>query len=80
MIVEITSWTPRVTLSTAAISAQAAPVSIATSTINGTCTTAGTEIQAPNAAATSAAIRYWPSTPMLKRFILKPIATASPAM
>jgi len=34
---------------------------------------------APTTAATTAAIRYWPSTPMLNRFIRNPIATATAA-
>ena len=39
--------------------------------------TAGNVTAAPAAAASTAAIRYWPLTPMLNRFILNPIATAS---
>lgn len=40
----------------------------------------GSENCEPTKAATTAASRYWPSTPMLKRFIRKPTATARPAM
>ena len=80
MIVEITSLTPRVTLSTPAMPAHSAPTTIATSMMNVTWSGAGSSTAAPAAAAMSAAIRYWPSTPMLNRPILNPIATATPAM
>ena len=40
--------------------------------------TGGSFIAPPAMAATTAAKRYWPSTPMLNRFIWKPMATASP--
>ena len=39
-----------------------------------------TRVAAENIAAAKEAIRYCPSTPMLKRFILKPMATATAAM
>ncbi len=76
MIVEMTSLTPRVTLSRPAIPAQNAPTSIATARIRPTCSTGGRATAPPTAAASIAARRYWPSTPMLNRFILKPMATA----
>ena len=34
----------------------------------------------PTCAATNAASRYWPSTPMLNRFMRNPIAAAIPEM
>ena len=77
MIVEITSLTPRVTLSTPAIAAQSAPTSTATTTMSAMCSGAGSTTAPPTAAAISAASRYWPSTPMLNRFIRNPIATAT---
>jgi hypothetical protein len=77
MIVEMTSLTPRVTLSTAAIPAHIAPTSTAVSSVTNTCSGAGNETAPPTAAANSAASRYCPSTPMLNRFIRKPIATAT---
>src|SRR5687768_3733484 len=39
----------------------------------------GSVTAAPAHAANTAATRYWPSTPMLNRFIRKPTLTASPA-
>lgn len=77
MIVEMTSLTPRRTLSSPAIAAHPAPTSTATKMISAMCSGAGRVTAPPTAAAVSAARRYWPSTPMLKRFILNPIATAS---
>ena len=41
------------------------------------CSRPGRSTAPPTAAATNAARRYWPSTPMLNRFIRKPMATAS---
>jgi len=79
MIVEITSLTPRRTLRYPAKPAQAAPTSIAARRTTPTCSTRGRWIVPPSAAATSAASRYWPSTPMLNRFMRKPIATATAA-
>ena len=76
MIVEITSLTPRVALSTAAMPAHMAPTSIAVTTMTRMCSGFGSEIELPTTAAVKAASRYWPSTPMLKRFIRKPMATA----
>jgi hypothetical protein len=52
---------------------------MATSMMNAICKGAGRGTAAPAAADSRAANRYWPSTPMLNRFILKPIATARPA-
>ncbi len=78
MIVEMTSLTPRVTLSTAAMPAQKAPTTTATSTTTIISSGPGRSSQPPTAAAKNAAIWYWPSTPMLNRFIRKPMATASP--
>ena len=79
MIVETTSLTPRVTLRTPAMPAHMAPTSIATRMISGICTTPGRVSAPPTTAAKNAASRYWPSTPMLNRFIRKPMATARPA-
>ena len=82
MMVLITSLTPRVTFSSAAIPAQAAPTAIATISVMAIRRKPGSDdIQAApaTAAASIAASRYWPSTPMLNRFILKPMATATAA-
>ena len=82
MIVLITSLTPRVTFSSAAIPAQAAPTAIATISVMAIRRKPGSDDMkaAPaTAAASIAASRYWPSTPMLNRFILKPMATATAA-
>ena len=79
MIELITSLTPRVTLRTATMPAQQAPTTIATTTINRTCSGPGRATAAPAAAATIVASRYWPSTPMLNRPMRKATATASPA-
>ena len=76
MIVEMTSLTPRVTLRSAAIAAHRPPTMTATRMIT-TCSAAGSAHAPPAAAASIAARRYWPSTPMLNRFIRNPIATAS---
>ena len=78
MIVEITSLTPRVTLSAPAIAAQTCPPSMATTRISGTWRTAGRSTLAPTQAAISAAIVYWPSTPMLNSPILNAMANATP--
>jgi hypothetical protein len=59
--------------------AHAMPTSIAVRRMTARWSGAGSVTAAPTAAATSAASRYWPSTPMLNRFILKPMATATPA-
>ena len=82
MIVLITSLTPRVTLSSAAMPAQNAPTAIATMRVIAIRSGPGRMLMkaAPATAADSiAASRYWPSTPMLNRFILKPMATATAA-
>ncbi len=65
MIVEITSLTPRHTFKIAAMAAHAAPTATATTMMNVTCTTGVNDTAAPAAAASTAAMRYWPSTPML---------------
>ena len=52
---------------------------MATAMIRVTCKMGGRLTAAPTAADTRAANMYWPSTPMLNRFIRKPIATAMPA-
>ena len=80
MIVEMTTLTLRVTLRIAAISAHVPPTAIATMHTNGTCNTGGRLTSAPAQPAISAASRYWPFEPMLNRFILNPIATATPEM
>ena len=46
--------------------------------INGTCRIAGRLTMLPTWAATIAAKRYWPSTPMLNRFMRNPMAAATP--
>ncbi len=79
MIVETTSLTPRVVLRMPAMPAQKAPTSIATTRMSRMCSGPGRVTEAPTSAATIAASRYWPSTPMLNRFIRKPMATASAA-
>lgn len=79
MIVETTSLTPRVVLRMPAMPAQNAPTSIATMTIRAIWNGPGRSTLAPTRAAIIAARRYWPSTPMLKRFIRKPTATARAA-
>ena len=61
----------------AAIAAHAAPTTTATSMMKVTWNSAGNVTAAPAPAASNAAIKYWPCTPMLNRFILNPIATAS---
>ncbi len=80
MMVEITSLIPRVTFSTPATPAYAEPTVMPTKRISMTCSGAGRWTTPPTSAATSAARRYWPSTPMLKRFIRNPIAAAMPEM
>ena len=79
MIVEMTSLTPRVTLSTPAIPAHSAPTATATRTMTTISSGPGSVSQPPTTAAKNAAMRYCPSTPMLNRFIRKPMATASAA-
>ena len=79
MIVEITSLTPRVTRSRPAMPAHRAPASMATRIAPTMLSCPGSQACAgerPRAA--KAATRYWPSTPMLNRFIRKPIAAATP--
>ena len=76
----ITSLTPRVTLSRAATPAQDAPTTMATSSVMAIRKKLGSESMKAAPATTAdiiAANRYWPSTPMLNRFILKPMATAT---
>jgi hypothetical protein len=83
MIVEMTSLTPRVTLSRPAIAAQAAPTTMAVITMSSIRTMPGSQLRkdaAPSAPASIPANRYWPSTPMLNRPIRKPMATATAAM
>ena len=78
MIVEITSETPRVTRSRPAMPAQAAPTSIAARMAAAVLSQPGSHASPATTAAANDATRYWPSTPMLKRFIRKPMATATP--
>ena len=80
MIVEITSLMPRLTFNTPATPEYAAPTVIPTSRIKATCSGAGNRTTPPTSAATKAASRYWPSTPMLNRFMRNPIAAAMPEM
>lgn len=77
MIVVITSLTPRVVFSRPAMPDQSAPTSIAMTMSRMIWIAPGRAMAPPTAAAANAARRYWPSTPMLKRFIRKPMATAS---
>ncbi len=76
MIEEMTSLTPRVTLSTPMIPAQNDPTSMATTMMLSWCRPSGSANWPPNAAAMMAASWYCPSTPMLNRFIRKATATA----
>ena len=78
MIVEMTSLTPRVTFSSPAIPAQDAPTRAASTSGTATFSRPGKTAAPATAAATYDAIVYCPSTPMLKRFIRKPIAAAIP--
>ena len=78
MIVETTSFTPRVTLSAPAMAAYPPAAAMATRTMNSTWSGPGRVTTAPAAAAKSAPMRYCPSAPMLNRPILKPRATARP--
>ena len=77
-MVLITSCTLRVTFIQPESPAQRAPMSMAVRMIADTCKTGGRSNWLPTCAAMNAASTYWPSTPMLKRFIRKPIATATP--
>ena len=77
MIVLITSLTPRPTFRIPAMPAQIAPVAIATRIATMMFSQPGRKCAPANTAAAKDAIRYWPSTPMLNRFILKPMATAT---
>ena len=78
MMVEMTSLTPRVTRRTPAIAAQRAPVTIATRMATTVFSGPGSQAWPAKAAAANPARRYWPSTPMLNRFIRKPMAAATP--
>ena len=78
MIVEMTSLTPRVARSTPAIPAQSAPTAIAHSTASTVLSAPGSQASPATTAAVKAATRYCPSTPMLNRFIRKPMAAARP--
>ncbi len=80
MIVEITSLTPRVTFRTPARPAHALPTRTAVSRMMPTWNGPGSSSWAPTQAAMKEASTYWPSTPMLNRFILNPMATETPAM
>src|SRR2546426_7059463 len=80
MIVEMTSLTPRVTFRNPATPAQAAPTAMPTSRMTVMWMGGGRCRSGPTAAAMNTANRYWPSTPMLNRFILKPMATARAEM
>ena len=57
--------------------AHRAPTTTATTTITTISSGPGSVSQPPTRAAKNAAMRYCPSTPMLNRFIRKPMATAS---
>lgn len=80
MIVATTSLTPRVTFRMPAMPDQKAPVRTAVRSSSGIWRKAGRFACAPTMAAVMAASWYWPSTPMLNRFIRKPMATARAAM
>ena len=77
MIVEITSETPRVTLSQPAMPAHNPPVTTAISNATMMLSQPGSQPWPAKTADAKAATRYCPSTPMLNRFIRKPIATAT---
>ncbi len=77
MIVVTTSLTPRLAFSTPAMPDQTAPTTMATMIMSGICRMPGRVSAPPTTAAKKAAMRYWPSTPMLNRFIRNPMATAS---
>ena len=80
MIVEMTSLTPRVTFRTPAMPAQTAPTEHRDQDDERDLQRAGQRRRRRRpAAAKNAARRYWPSTPMLNRFIRKPMATARAA-
>ena len=76
MIVEITSLTPRVTLSSPAIPAHRPPATMATTRAAMMFSHPGSQPWPAKTAAAKAATRYCPSTPMLNRFIRNPMATA----
>ncbi len=78
MIVEMTSLTPRVTRSRPAMPAHSAPATIATTMASTVLALPGSQASPATTAAAKAPMRYWPSTPMLKRFIRKPMAAAMP--
>lgn len=80
MIVAITSETPRPTLSSPAMPAQMAPDAIATSSATAMFSQPGSQPWPAKTAAAKDATRYCPSTPMLNRFIRKPMATATAEM
>ena len=77
MIVEMTSLTPRPTLSRPAIDGPRGADEHRDHDDHQHVqrARAGAARRRPTAAANTA-IRYWPSTPMLNRFIRKPMATA----
>ena len=77
MIVLITSEMPRFTLRYAAMPAQMPPATIATTRVSSTLSGPGNHAWPAKRAPAKAAMRYCPSTPMLKRFIRKPTATAT---
>ena len=52
---------------------------MATTNTKAMCSGAHSETAAPAPAASRAASWYWPAAPMLNRFILNPMATATPA-
>ena len=78
MIVEMTSETPRNTRSSAAIAAQPAPASMAMTMATTVFSQPDNQPVPAKAAAAKTPMRYWLSTPMLNRFILNPIAAATP--
>ena len=80
MSVEITSLMPRLTFSTPATPLYVAPTVMPTSKITATWSGAGRSMMPPTWAATNAASRYCPSTPMLNSLMRKPIAAAMPEM
>ena len=68
------------TLSRPAIPAQIPPASMATMRPSRMLSGPGSQPWPAKTAAAKAATRYWPSTPMLNRFIRKPMATAMAEM
>ena len=59
------------------MTAQRDPTAMPTRMMTVRCSGAGSDSSEATCAAMMEARRYWPSTPMLKRFMRKPMATAT---